>query len=57
MADTNDKKRGRLNIITHLLDQIPYKPLEHHDVELSPRRTAAGDSGPDLHLRHIPTPF
>ena len=23
VADTNDKKRGRLNIITHLLDQIP----------------------------------
>ena len=23
----NDKKRGRLNIITHLLSQIPYEPL------------------------------
>ena len=34
VADTNDKKRGRLNIITHLLDQIPYEPLEPRDVEL-----------------------
>ena len=57
VADTNDKKRGRLNIITHLLDQIPYDPLERHDLELPPRRTAAGNVGPDLHLRHIPTPF
>ena len=36
VADTNDKKRGRLNIITHLLDQIPYEPLEP-----SRRRAAA----------------
>ena len=57
VADANDKKRGRLSIITHLLDRIPYEPLEHHDVELPPRQTADGDSGPDLHLSHIPTPF
>ena len=35
VADTNDKKRGRLNIISHLLSQIPYEPLAH------PRRQAA----------------
>ncbi len=57
LADTNDKKRGRLNIITHLLDRIPYGPLEPHDVELPPRQTVASDSGPDLHPQHIPTPF
>ena len=28
VAHTDDKKRGRLNIITHLLSQIPYEPLE-----------------------------
>ena len=27
VAHTDDKKRGRLNIITHLLSQIPYEPL------------------------------
>ena len=57
VADTNDKKRGRLNIITHLLDQIPYEPLEHRDVELPPRQRADGFAEPDLQLRHIPTPF
>jgi polyphosphate kinase len=57
LADTNDKKRGRLNIITHLLSQIPYEPLAHSDVKLPPRQKAGGYSEPDLPLRHIPTPF
>src|SRR5438093_5264381 len=29
VAHTDDKKRGRLNIITHLLDSVPYEPLKH----------------------------
>jgi len=57
VADTNDKKRGRLNIITHLLSQIPYEPLARADVELPKRQGARGYSEPDLPLRHIPTPF
>ena len=28
IAHTDDKKRGRLNIISHLLSQVPYKPLQ-----------------------------
>ena len=27
VADADDKKRARLNIISHLLSQVPYKPL------------------------------
>jgi len=57
VADTNDKKRGRLNIISHLLGQIPYEPLEHHDAALPPRQGADGDTKTDMQLRHIPTPF
>jgi polyphosphate kinase 2 len=57
VADTNDKRRGRLNIITHLLSQVPYEQPEHVDVEL-PKRGKKGDYvEPDLPLRHIPTPF
>ena len=26
-AGSTDKKRGRLNIISHLLSQVPYEPL------------------------------
>src|SRR5271169_1868689 len=32
VANTDDKKRGRLNIISHLLSQIPYEPLTHREI-------------------------
>jgi polyphosphate kinase 2 len=57
VADTNDKKRGRLNIISHLLSQVPYKPPAHRDVVLPRRQRPGGYVEPDLPLRHIPTPF
>ena len=37
IVDTNDKRRGRLNCITHLLRQIPYEQLEHEPVKLPNR--------------------
>jgi len=57
VAHTDDKKRGRLNIISHLLSQVPYKPPAHRDVTLPRRQSARGYQEPDLPLRHIPTPF
>jgi polyphosphate kinase len=57
IADTNDKKRGRLNIITHLLSQVPYEPLEHRKVKLPERQKPGQYRKPDLPLKHIPTPF
>ncbi len=57
VADTNDKKRGRLNIITHLLSQIPYEPLAPRDIELPKRQKPGGYRDPNLPLRQIPTPF
>jgi polyphosphate kinase 2 len=57
LARTDDKKRGRLNIISHLLSQVPYDRLESRDVVL-PKRSGAGQYvGPDMQLRFIPTPF
>ena len=57
LARTDDKQRGRLNIISHLLSQVPYDPLELREVAL-PKRSGAGRyDGPDLALRFIPTPF
>jgi polyphosphate kinase len=57
VAHTDDKKRGRLNIITHLLSQVPYRPLKQHDVSL-PKRQHRGDyTEPDLAVTHIPEPF
>ena len=57
IADADDKKRARLNIISHLLSQVPYKPLAHRDVKLPKRQPPSGYVQPDLPLRHIPTPF
>jgi polyphosphate kinase len=57
IAHTDDKKRGRLNIISHLLSHVPYEPIAHRDIKL-PKRQPRGDySPPDLPLRYIPTPF
>ena len=38
VAHTDDKKRGRLNIISHLLSQVPYEPLPKTDVTLPKRQ-------------------
>jgi polyphosphate kinase 2 len=57
IAHTDNKRRGRLNIISHLLSQVPYKPLAHRDVTLPRRQQARGYAEPDLPLRYIPAPF
>jgi polyphosphate kinase len=57
IADANNKKRARLNIISHLLNRVPYQPLAHRDITL-PKRQQRGDYlPPDLPLRYIPAPF
>jgi polyphosphate kinase 2 len=57
VANTENKKRGRLNIIHHLLSQIPYEPTAHTDVKLPKRQRADGYVDPKTTVRHIPTPF
>jgi polyphosphate kinase 2 len=57
LARTDDKKRGRLNIISHLLSQIPYEKPDRPDVTLPKRRGPGGYVEADLPLRYIPTPF
>ena len=57
VADADDKKRARLNIISHLLSQVPYKPLAHRDIKLPKRQPSGGYVQPDLPVRHIPAPF
>ena len=57
IADADVKKRARLNIISHLLSQVPYKPLAHRDITLPKRQPSRGYVQPDLSSRHIPAPF
>ena len=57
VVDNDDKKRGRLNIITHLLGQIPFRTPGAHGREDA---QAAGHSGyvePESSQPNIPTPF
>jgi len=55
VAQSDDKKRARLNVITHLLSQIPYKAPKRKTVEL-PERTVT-TRGSAIELPFIPTPF
>jgi polyphosphate kinase 2 len=57
VADTSDKKRGRLNIISHLLSSVPYEPLAARDIKLPARQKPRGYEDPQLPLRHVPTLF
>jgi len=57
IAHTDDKKRARLNIISHLLSQVPYEALAQRDVTLPERQDIGDYTAADLPLRQIPTPF
>jgi polyphosphate kinase 2 (PPK2 family) len=57
VVPSDDKKRARLNLITHLLDQVPYEPLEPRKVSLPKRRVSPDIVGPRAGDRRIPTPF
>ena len=54
---TDDKKRGRLNLITHFLGQVPYEPLTPKQVTFPERQDAGTYREPDLEPLMIPTPF
>jgi polyphosphate kinase 2 (PPK2 family) len=54
VADSNDKKRARLNIITHLLGQIPYKTAPREKVKLPKRQDAGGYKEPKYPYKYVP---
>jgi polyphosphate kinase 2 len=57
VAHSDNKRRARLNIISHLLTQVPYAPLREEHVTLPKRQKADGYQEPLLPLRYIPTPY
>ena len=57
IVGNDDKKRGRLNIITHLLSQIPYEPLEAPGVKMPKAPSHGGYVEPESSAPNIPTPF
>ena len=57
VVDYNDQRRGRLNLISHLLSQIPYKEVPHEKVKLPKRDKAHGYVEPDYPYRRVPAKF
>ena len=53
VANSNDKKRLRLNLITHLLQQIPYKELKRDKVKLPKRKVSEQSPAARRRMRFI----
>jgi len=57
VCHSDDKKRARLNLISHLLDNVPYKAPRRKKVVLPKRQPQGGYKDPDLSAQTIPTRF
>ncbi len=57
VAHTDDKKRGRLNIISHLLSQIPYESPKRRRVVLPDRQDPGDYREPSYQYRLVPEKF
>jgi hypothetical protein len=57
VAQSDDKKRVRLNVITHLLGQIPYEKTPTAKIELPKRDKAHGYVEVDYAPKLIPEVF
>ena len=57
VANADDKKRVRLNIITHLLSQVPYQKLPREKVKLPKRQKAHGYKEPSFPYKYVPEKF
>ena len=57
VAKSDDKKRARLNIITHLLSKIPYKEAPREKVKLPNRQKNTKYKSPDYPFKFIPETY
>ena len=57
VAKSDDKKRARLNIISHLLSHIPYKSVKRAKVKLPKRQKPHGYVEPDYPYKRITEKF
>jgi polyphosphate kinase 2 len=53
VARTDDKRRGRLNIIRHILSKIPYKEAPREKVKFPKRQKAHGYREPDYPYKFV----
>ena len=57
MAHSENKKKVRLNIISHLLSRIPYEELPRAKVVLPKRQKPDGYTEPDYPYKLVPEPY
>jgi polyphosphate kinase 2 len=57
VANSDDKKRARLNIISHFLSLIPYENVKHPKVKLPKRQKAHGYEEPDYPYKYVKQKF
>jgi polyphosphate kinase 2 len=57
VVDSNDKKKARLNLITHLLSKVPYKKVKRDKVKLPKRQKPHGYKDPDYPYKVVPEKF
>lgn len=54
-VDNEDKRRGRINTIAHLLSQVPFEEVEREEVVIPPRPPSGGyDRPPQDMSSHVP---
>ena len=51
---SDEKKRARLNLISHLLKRIPYEEMKREKVKLPDRQKAHGYNEPDYPYKFVP---
>ena len=51
---SDNKRRARLNIISHLLSRIPYEEVQRDKVKLPKRKGPHGYKEPDYPFKHVP---
>jgi hypothetical protein len=57
IVDSNDQRRGRLNLIAHLLSLIPYKEIKHEKIKFGKRQKRKGYVEPERTYRHVPAVY
>jgi polyphosphate kinase 2 len=57
VARSDDKKRARLNLITHLLEQIPYKAPKRDKITLPARQKPGGYRDPKYPFKYVQEKF
>jgi len=54
---SDDKKKARLNLITHLLGHIPYKKTKPEKIRLPERQKAGKYKSPDYPFKYVPEKY